>query len=167
MAYSLNVPVPGAVSRLVASLAPSLAALERTRERHTLVVKRLGDRSPDELGHLEATLRRELRDVEPFQVRICRIGAFERPATGDRPVVYLAVEGSGLRRLHERLCRRFEPVPGLEGEDYVPHVTLGRAPDHATLERLVALEIEPVAWTLDELHLWDARYRLPVATIGL
>lgn len=166
--YSLNAPVPGRVARLAADLFPELVAFETVRDRHTLVVKRLGD-AADEYSRLEACARRALAGTPACEARVARIDYFERPARGPAPVVYLAVESPGLVALHRRLCETFEPVPGIESEDYVPHVTLARGGDLAAARRLADREIEPVTWTITELELYDAAYgeragvvRLPV-----
>jgi len=165
--YSLNVPVPGRVQRLAADFRPALAAFETVRERHTLVVKRLGEEDP--VG-LEKRVRRTLSGAPAFEARVARVGAFESPAAGREPVVYLAVESPGLVLLHRQLCESFDPVPGIEGEDYVPHVTLARGGGtdvEDALERLVETEFEPVTWTVGELVFWDAKVGEPAGRVGL
>jgi hypothetical protein len=154
---SLNAPVPGAVARVASDLRPALAPFESVRERHTLVCKRLGAGAPDVL---EKEVRRALAGAPAFEARVAGLGAFPEPAAGPGPVVYLAVESPGLVRLHRELCASFEPVPGIEGDDYVPHVTLARGggADAAEAERLVGTDVEQVTWTVNELVLWDARY---------
>lgn len=155
---SLNVPVPGRVSAIASELRPALAPFERVRERHTLVVKRLGEAEP---AGLEKRVRRALAGTPAFEARISGIGAFEEPAAGPGPVVFLAVESPGLVRIHRELCETFGAVPGIEGDDYVPHVTLARgggADAEESVERLVGTEVEPVTWTVGELVFWDARY---------
>jgi len=92
---------------------------------------------------------------------------FARPPRGPGPVVYLAVESPGLRRLHRRLVERFGAVPGLEGDDYVPHVTLARGGDPAAAERAATRDVEPVAWTVSELEAWDAERREAIGRIDL
>ncbi len=95
------------------------------------------------------------------------LGAFEAPVAGPAPVAYLAVESPGLEALHDELVEAFGAVPGLEGEDYVPHVTLARGGDVEALSALEGAAVEPVAWTVDELLLWDARRSKPAGRIGL
>ena len=48
-------------------------------------------------------------------------------------------------------------MAGIEGPDYVPHITLARGggPD-APMDRVVDAEIEPVRWTVTRLEFWDA-----------
>lgn len=158
---SLNVPVPGEVRRLAADLAPALAAFDRVRERHTLVCKRLEDRVD------RVAVREALAGAPAVEARISGIDRFERPERGPGPVVYLAVESSGLHRLHRRLVERFGRVPGLEGDEYVPHVTLARGGDPAAVERLITRDVEPVTWTVSRLDCWDAERREPVGSIDL
>lgn len=161
--YSLNVLVPPAVKRLAADLAPELTSFRTVRDRRTLVVKRFDD--VESLPHLRERLRPVLSGVRPFEMRVTGIDTFENPPMGDGPVVYLAVEGEGLRRVHERLVREFDAVAGLEGDDYSPHVTLARgsAGERAVTEdavgRLRERDVEPVSWTVDELGIWTREYR--------
>jgi hypothetical protein len=162
--YSLNVPVPGRVAALASELRPALAEFESVRGRHTLVVKRLGEEEP--VG-LEKRVRRALAGAPAFEARVARIGTFEEPAAGRGPVVYLTVESPGLVQLHDRLSETFEPVPGIEGEDYVPHVTLARGGPNAAVERLRGVDFEPVRWTIDALVFWDARVGAPAGRVGL
>ncbi|SEO59946.1 2'-5' RNA ligase [Halogranum amylolyticum] len=162
--YSLNVPVPGGVQRLAAELHPRLTAFDTVRERHTLVAKRLGD---DSLPRLRERLRPLLRDTPAFEARITGVDFFERPTKGTGPVVYLAVESPGLVALHDRLCEAFDPIDGLEGDDYVPHVTLARGGSLADAEALAAVDVDSVTWTVSALDLWSAEFRESAATLRL
>ncbi len=167
--YSLNVPVPGAVERRAEELRPALLPFDAVRERRTLVCKRLGE-SPvgggraseaarrDGVARLRERVRSALAGAPAFEARVANVDYFERPASGDAPVVYLAVESPGLRKLHRRLCSTFDPVPGIEGDDYVPHVTLARGGPVEAARRLAEREVEPVTWTVDRLSLWNATY---------
>ena len=165
--YSVNVPVPPAVERVAASLHGDLHALDSVRERHTLVAKRLGDADSHGYAALEKRARRVLRGTPAFEARVTGVETFAQPASGRGPVVYLAVESPGLRDLHRGLCAEFDPAPGVEGDDYVPHVTLGRGGDPDTVARLRDREIEPVTWTVGELALYDARHRERAGTVSL
>lgn len=157
--YSLNVPVPPAVARLARGLASE--RFDATpRDRHTLVVKRLGDGDPHSLAH---QLRDALAGTPPFAIRLTGVEAFDTPTTGRGPVVYLAVESSALVELHRTLCERFDPVEGIEGDEYVPHVTVARGGDAGGL---VGRSVE-FEWTADALVLWSARYDEPVERISL
>ncbi|MFB6308281.1 MAG: 2'-5' RNA ligase family protein, partial [Haloarculaceae archaeon] len=149
--YSLNVPVPTAVSRLATDIAADLPnARARTRGDHTLVCKRLG--AGDASYHrIEARVRDALTGTPAFAARVASVDLFEDAATGPSPVVYLAVESPGLEALHERLCDVFDPADGLEGDDYVPHVTIARGGSVEAARRLAATGIDPVEWTVSEL----------------
>lgn len=168
--YSLNAPVPPAVARLAADLAGDLPdARARTRGEHTLLVKRLGEDRDGQIDPIVARVREALAGVAPFEVRVTGIDWFPAPETGTAPVVYLAVESRQLERLHRRLCDVFEPVPHLEGDEYVPHVTIARGGDAEAARRLAGRSIEPRTVTVDELVVWDAhrdvattRFSLPV-----
>jgi 2'-5' RNA ligase len=163
--YSLNVPVPGEVERLAAELHPRLLAFDRIRDRRTLVCKRFeGERS---LARLRERLREPLAGAPAFEVRVAGIDYFETPARGPGPVVYLAVESPGLLALHDRLCDAFGAIEGIEGDDYVPHVTLARGGSLDAATDLRTLEIEPVTWTASSVTLWNAKFRESAATIRL
>lgn len=188
--YSVNVPVPGAVRRLAASLEPDLAGFASIRDRHTLVVKRLDGRDLNDLHRIRERLRPALRGVAPFEVRVTGVDAFENPPLGDAPVVYLAVEavhgsasetGDGgdseggtdpLHALHDRLVGEFGAVEGLEESDYVSHVTLARGWDGVgdptdVVERLREREFDDVRWTVDELGIWTREYKEIAARVPL
>jgi 2'-5' RNA ligase len=166
--FSLNVPVPGEVARVAASLHPSLVAagVERFRDRYSLVVKRF--EGADDLPRLRERLRPVLRGQPAFEARVTAVDAFVDPPRGPGPVVYLVVESPGLGALHDRLVDRFGAVEGLEGDDYTPHVTLGRGGsfDAATLADL-SDAVDPVTWTVSELGVYDSRYRETVARLSL
>ena len=169
--FSLNVPVPGRVDRLAAELHPELTRFERIRERHTLLAKRFDtalDDGADSLPRLRERLRPLLRGVEEIDLRIAGLDYFEIPTRGPGPVVYLAIESPDLRALHRELCDAFGAVAEMEGDDYVPHVTLargGRLDDAADL--VGRREIDPIEWTAGEGLLWDSRYREPAARLPL
>ncbi|SFR32600.1 2'-5' RNA ligase family protein [Halogeometricum limi] len=168
--FSLNVPVHGRVRRLAADLHPELTPFDRVRERHSLVVKRFDtslDPDADSLPHLRERLRETLRGVEPFEIRVDGIDFFERPTRGPGPVVYLTVKSPGLYDLHDRLCESFGTVAGLEGSEYTPHVTLARGGSVADAETLRERAVDEVRWTVDEVGVWDSRYRENAARIPI
>ncbi|MFO8114099.1 MAG: 2'-5' RNA ligase family protein [Halorubrum sp.] len=196
--FSLNVPLPPAVDHLAADLHPKLSGFDRVRDRHTLVCKRLGvedvpDRvagggrsgragSPDDapggdpivlkedaIAALREDLRPLLSGTDPFDVAVTGVDVFDAPASGSRPVVYLAVESDGLVRIHRRLCAAYGAVEGIEGDDFVPHVTLARGgnPEPGTVADLVATEFDPIRWRVHALDLYDPEFREVAATIDL
>ncbi len=162
--YSLNVPVPGTVSRVASDLHPRLVAFETVRDRHTLVAKRFG---ADDRDRLRERLRDALAGVSSFEARVSGVDYFERAAAGPSPVVYLAVESPGLLSLHDRLVRAFGAAEGLEGDDYVPHVTLARGGRVEDAEALAGVSVAPASWTVSELDLWSREYREPVESVRL
>lgn len=153
--YSLNVPVPGRVARLAADLRPALTGFDRLRDDLTLVVKRLGSPEPHEIPHVNERVRAALAGLPPFEVQVTGLDRFDAPARGAGPVVYLAVASPGLVDAHRRLVDAFQAAEGIEGDDYVPHVTLARGGDPALADRLCAREVDPVTWTVTELVFWD------------
>ena len=163
--FSVNAPVPGRIRELAAGLYPSLHGFDRVRENHSLLVKRL-DQGVD-VGRLQRRVHRTLSGAPAVEARVTGIDFFAEPPVGSAPVVYLAVESPGLEAIHADLTDVFEPVAGLEGPDYVPHVTLARGGDPAAARRLADREIEPVEWTVTELEFFDGGRRLPVSRISL
>ncbi len=171
--FSLNVPVPGVVSREASALRPALsgAGVTRFRDRHSLVVKRFEDVGGERrvaLPRLRERLRTVLRGQPTFETRVTGVDVFDDPPRGPGPVVYLAVESPGLFELHERLVDAFGAIEGLEGDDYTPHVTLGRGGtfDAETLADLSA-RVDPVTWTVSELVVYDATSRETAARVSL
>lgn len=164
--YSLNAPVPGRVGALAGEIARQLpAARARTRGEHTLCVKRLT--SDTDYSRIEAQTREALAGQPAVEARVDEIGVFEQPPVGTAPVVYLAVESPGLVQLHEHLVATFESVSdGIEGESYVPHVTIARGGSVDTARR-VAGEVDPIEWTVSELQFWDAKHSQSVSTVSL
>lgn len=157
--YSLNVPVPGEVSKLARGLA-SECLTATPRDRHTLVAKRLGDGDPASLGR---DVRQALAGLDPFTVEISGVGVFRNPPTGRGPVAYLRVESPTLERLHAVLCDRFSPVDGIEGDDYIPHITVARGGD---ADRVAGSDVS-AEWTVDSLVVWAADYGEPVERVSL
>lgn len=148
-------------------LRPDLFGFDTVRERHTLVAKRLGDEPPGGVSRLREQVRTALVGTPAFEVRVSGLDYFERPARGEGPVVYLTVESPGLLELHERLSGAFSVAEGIEGEDYVPHLTLARGGSLEKAKRLAEREIDPVTWTVSKLVLWDANYEESVSEFSL
>ena len=163
--YSVNVPVPGRVRTIANELYPELVGFDSVREDHSCLLKRLGD--ADHVAQLQHRAHRALEGAPAVEAQITGIDCFEDPPLGSAPVVYLAVESPGLESIHATLTDAFDTVEGLEGADYVPHVTLARGGDIATAKRLAERELEPIRWTVSELEFWDGTYKLPVSRVTL
>ncbi|WP_436346595.1 2'-5' RNA ligase family protein [Natronorubrum sp. FCH18a] len=163
--YSVNVPVPGRVRTVANELYPELVGFETVREDHSCLLKRLGD--ADHVAQLQHRAHRALEGSPAVEARITGIDYFADPPLGSDPVVYLAVESPGLESIHATLTDVFDTVEGLEGSDYVPHVTLARGGDLETAKRLANREIDPIRWTVSELEFWDGTYKLPVSRVTL
>lgn len=163
--FSLNVPVPGEVEAIAADLRGQLLGFDSIRDRYTLLVKRLGD--PESFHHLEGQVRQVLAGTPPMEAQVAEVGVFEDPPRGPPPVLYLSVESPGLDRIHARLVEEFGAIDGLEGEDYVMHVTLARGGDLETASRLTGRSVGPVTWTVSELQLYDATRSVPAARLSL
>ena len=166
--YSLNVPLPSSVPRLAAELAAQVpGSRPRTRGEHTLVAKRCGAGDESAFNRFEAKARERLAGTAPFACRIDHVDYFETAATGTSPVVYLAVESPGLQALHDSLCADFDPFDGVEGEDYVPHVTIARGGTVAAAEALAGPIEAPIEWTAEYLECFDAERGVPASRISL
>lgn len=166
--YSLNVPLPSDVTALAGRLARDLPrAQARPRGEHTFVAKRLGSGDHAAYARLEARARDALRGIDPFDVRVTGVDQFETAVTGPSPVVYLAVDSPELQALHDHLCRAFDAVEGMEGDDYTPHVTVARGGDPAAAQRLTERTIEPLEWTVEELVCYDSERGQPTSSISL
>lgn len=166
--YSLNVPVPGAVSSGVWDLRAALTGFERLRDELTLVVKRLDARSAGEFAALERAMREELTGTAPFEVEITGVDRFEDPPAGPAPVIYLAVDSPALEGLHDALVDRFGVLGAIEGREYVPHITIARG--DGDVAAIGDRELEGLAgyrWTVDRLVFWDARRELPAGEVSL
>lgn len=166
--YSLNVPVPAAVARLASDLAGDIpAARARPRGEHTLLVKRLGGEADTPYARLETRVR-ELLDGQPaFEARVAGVDLFRDPPAGSGPVVYLRVESPHLVALHRRVVSAFDPVEGMEGDSYVPHVTVARGGAIDRAERLADRLIDPVTWDVTELVFWDGERSQRVSRLSL
>ncbi|WP_049983905.1 2'-5' RNA ligase family protein [Halorubrum sp. BV1] len=181
--FSLNVPIPPLIPRLATELHPKLTGFDRVRDRHTLVCKRFGVKDVRRdgetsgnlpprtvaLDRLRERLRPPLTRTSPFDVAVTGVDTFDAPAAGSGPVVYLTVESDGLVRLHRRLCAAFAPIEEIEGDDYVPHVTLARGgdPGPGVVADLVAGEFDPIRWRAHALDVWDPAAREVAATVEL
>jgi len=170
---SVNVPVPGRVRARAQEVAADLTAGRgrgvdgldadwQVRGAHTMVLKRLPASEPG----VGRRVREALCGAPAVAARVARVDYFEEPTTGPAPVVYLAVESPGLGRLHRRLTDAFGAVEGLEGEEYLPHVTVARGGSLAGARR-VAGPVDPVEWTVSGLVLWDTAREAAVGRVDL
>jgi 2'-5' RNA ligase len=158
--YSCNVTVPPDLSRLARGLASD--CFEATpRDRHSLLVKRLGDGRPSTLAR---RVREALSGTEPFEARISRIELFRDPPVGRGPVAYLRVDSEPLLEIHRKLCAVSDPVEGLEGDEYDPHVTIARGGDAG---RLAGRTVDRRTWRIESLSLWSAEYNEVIERISL
>lgn len=165
--YSLNAPVPPAVATLAQHLATDLPAADRrTRGEHTLICKRLGTRDQD-YDRLEAWAREALTGAPTMEARIAGVDLFEEAAEGSSPVVYLAVQSPGLVDLHHRLAETFDPVPGIEGKEYVPHVTVARGGSLDAAHEVAERAVDPIQWTITELVFYDAELGETISRVSL
>lgn len=151
--YSLNVPLPGAVYRVLQSFKPVLG--DDTRDDPTLVLKRLDTTSMDATV-IEKRVRHTLQSTAPFDVDITAVDTFDSPTTGTGTVLYLAIDSPPLHRIHDRLCDIVDPDPAVEGPNYTPHITIGRTTDADRIDTVSARDITPVSWTVTTLEFYDA-----------
>lgn len=167
--FSVTVPVPESVRERSRALRPALSGFDRIRPSRSrqLVVKRLPAETRRELLTDAERTREALTPVDPFEVRVSGTGTFSDPPRGPGPVAYLAVESPELERVHERLVAAFDAVPGLEGPDYVPHLTLARGGPPSAAAALAEASVEPVSFTVEALSLYDTERTQAVDSIAL
>lgn len=167
--YSVNVPVPPEIRELASRLRPALSGFDRIRpaRSRTLVLKRLPANDRREFLQVAQRARDALEGTPPFEAAVTGIETFWDPPKGSGPVAYLAVEGEGLSRIHDRLVGEFDAVAELEGPNYVPHVTLARGGPQSAPNPLQYREIESVRFTVDTLELYDSVHTERVESIHL
>ncbi|MFB6114390.1 MAG: 2'-5' RNA ligase family protein [Halodesulfurarchaeum sp.] len=167
--YSLNVSLPAAVRERAFDLRPALTDFDRVRESRTqtLVLKRLPATDRREFLRTEHRARNALAGAPVVCARISGIGFFSDPPTGTGPVVYLSVDSHGIHDLHQRLVEEFGAVEPLEGDDYVPHVTLARGGNLRDAERITSRSIDPIHFSVEELAFYDVTDREHIGTISL
>ncbi|MFB6370590.1 MAG: 2'-5' RNA ligase family protein [Haloarculaceae archaeon] len=152
------------MARLAGTLASEIpGARPRERDKHTLVIKRLGGRD----DHLVSSVREAIAGTEPFEAAVTGLDLFAEPTTGAGPVIYLAVQSPALTALHSQLCDTFPPVPGIEGDAYVPHITIARGGDLETARRLADRSIDPHRFEIETLVVWDAHRDTTAARFSL
>jgi len=124
---------------------------------------------PDALDALREDLHPLLAGTDPFPVAVIGIDIFDAPASGSAPVLYLVIESDALVRVHRRLCAAYGAIAGIEGDDFVPHITVARGgnPEPGVVADLVGAEFEPIRWRVHALDLYDPEFREVAATIDL
>lgn len=153
---------------MASDLADELpGARARPRGQHTLTLKRLGRDTATPYARLETRVRELLSGQPAFEAAVTGVDLFPDPPAGPGPVVYLTVESPPLRALHRTLAMAFDPVEGMEGSSYVPHVTVARGGSMERAEGMAKRSIEPVAWAVTELVFWDAERSQPVSRLSL
>lgn len=65
--------------------------------------------------------------------------------------------------MHNELSEHFEPIEGIEGEDYVPHITIARGGDADKLRNRHLSDV----FTVESLQIWAAKYEEPVERLAL
>lgn len=167
--YSVNVPVPSEIRDIARRLRPALSGFDRIRpaRTRTLVLKRLPAQDRREFLADTKRVKKALEGFPPFEIRLTGVDTFRNPPRGPAPVAYLAVEGDGLRRAHDRLLEEFDPVDGLEGPDYTPHVTLARGGPRTGADQIHGREFDPVTITVDTLELYDSVHAERVESLPL
>lgn len=166
--YSLNAPVPGAAVTYRHELEELLGRFDSVRDPLTLVIKRFGDRDTSALPALKQAVGENLQQWGPIEAAITGIDVFVDPPGGLGPVVYLAVQSPGLKTLHGHLNDQFGTVdPSIEGDHYVPHITLARGGDRIDIEAVTEVEMPREEWSIEELMLWSSRDEAPVKRYSL
>jgi len=124
--------------------------------------------SPTHSTPYARTSTRCSRGPTPFPVAVIGIDIFDAPASGSAPVLYLVIESDALVRVHRRLCAAYGAIAGIEGDDFVPHITVARGgnPEPGVAD-LVGAEFEPIRWRVHALDLYDPEFREVAATIDL
>ena len=143
--------MPQNVVRLVGEVTPRLKGWEEVCEEPTLVIKRFERKDLD--GHMESEIKFLLENVEPFNVKIGNLKKFDVAVRGSSPVLYLEIKSPGMKALHETLVSAFGCVKGIEGENYIPHITLARGGGKEDIN----FSVLPgsTQWTAKMLEFWD------------
>lgn len=166
--YSLNVPVPSNVAALASEIARELPeARMRVRGEHTLCVKRLEATDRAEYDRIEARIREVLAGQESFDIRLTGLDLFSEPLIGSAPVVYLSLDAPKLEWLHRDLVETFGTAEPIEGEEYIPHVTVARGGSYRAAKDIRDRDVEPIEWTVSNLVFWDAERKRRVSSIAL
>ena len=149
--WSLNVSIPQNIVRAIEEVALGVRGWEEICEEPTLVIKRFEKRDLD--GHVKSEIRFLLESVEPFGIEIENLERFDVAEKGSSPVLYLEVKSPEVKALHETLVDVFGSVEGVEGENYIPHITIARggSGDYTVFSGLSC----DTGWTVEMLEFWD------------
>ena len=149
--WSLNVSMPQNIVRAIKEVTLGVSGWEEICEDPTLVIKRFEKGDVD--GHVESEIRLLLEGVEPFDIEIGNLERFDVAERGSSPVLYLEVKSPGMKALHETLVDVFGSVKGVEGENYIPHITIARggSGDYIEFDGLSC----DTEWTVEMLELWN------------
>ncbi len=153
--WSLNVSIPQGIVRAIEEMAPVSRGWEEIVEEPTLVIKRFEKEDLD--GHIESEIKFLLENVEPFTVEIGNLEMFEVADRGTSPVLYIEVKSIGMKLIHETLVSVFGCVKGVEGENYIPHITIARGSGVKNID--FSDFSGPTWWTAKTLEFWDGDKR--------
>lgn len=166
--YSLNAAIPAAAIEQRDELLEHLESFETVRDPLTLVIKRFGTPDSTALSSLERSLGEVLNEWGPMRAEIDGIDLFMDPPSGPSPVIYLGVSSHGLEALHRDLVDRFGVVdPAIEGENYIPHITIARGGPRVAIDELRDISLETHQWTIETVMLWSSRHDKPVKQFSL
>ena len=149
--WSLNVSMPQNIVRAIREVALGASGWEEICEDPTLVIKRF--EKVDVSGHVESEIKLLLESVEPFDIEIGNLERFDVAERGSSPVLYLEVKSPGMKALHEILVDVFGSVKGVEGENYIPHITIARGGGVRDVD--FSGFSGPTIWTAETLEFWN------------
>ena len=153
--WSLNVSIPQNIIRAIEEVTLGVRGWEEICEEPTLVIKRFEKKDLD--GHVKSEIRFLLESVEPFGIEIGNLERFDVAERGSSPVLYLEIKSPGVKALHENLIDIFGSVEGVEGENYIPHITIARGGSGDYIE-FSGLSCD-TGWTVEMLEFWDGGER--------
>ena len=149
--WSLNVSIPQNIVRAIEEITLGVKGWEEICEEPTLVIKRFEKKDLD--GHVKSEIRFLLENVEPFGIEIGNLERFDVAERGSSPVLYLEVKSPEVKALHENLVDVFGSVEGIEGENYIPHITIARGGSGDYIE-FSGLSCD-TGWIVEMLEFWD------------
>ena len=86
-------------------------------------------------------------------LEIGNLERFDVAERGSSPVLYLEVKSPGMKALHEILVDVFGSVKGVEGENYIPHITIARGGGVRDVD--FSGFSGPTIWTAETLEFWN------------